>query len=478
MASLKSIFRLPQTWSLRQTSWWRWLALVWILVLVAALGYLAPSYQPRFLLLLLVFAIAGLALIWLLSRWPALGLVLLIPANILVKYGIGTGTQTEINATILLIVLLLGIWLVGMIGQYQTIRLHHSRTNYPLIFFLVVAVLAFINGQLVWFNVPGATFQAQVGGLMVMILSVATFLLAANLIDDIRWLKWMTFLLIAFGAINTVFGLLPYLGRMHSRFFAWGGNGSQFWTWFMALVFSQAWLNRDLARRWKVLLWLVFISSLYLSFILVFDWKSGWMPVMVAIAFIVGLKSWRVGLVFGAVGLVVAPTLLAQLVTSEEYSFLTRLEAWQIVGEIAQVNPLLGLGPANYYWYTPLYTISGYTGLNFNSHNQYIDLIAQVGILGLIFYLWFFYEAARVGLEVRMRTLSGFERAYVYGALGGLVATLFAGLLGDWSLPFIYNVGIVGMRSSILGWLFLGGLVALERLTRQPQESELPVASP
>ena len=35
--------------------------------------------------------------------------------------------------------------------------------------------------------------------------------------------------------------------------------------------------------------------------------------------------------------------------------------------------------------------------------------------------------------------------------------------LGDWLLPFIYNTGLAGYRTSILPWVFMGGLVATEQ---------------
>jgi hypothetical protein len=44
-----------------------------------------------------------------------------------------------------------------------------------------------------------------------------------------------------------------------------------------------------------------------------------------------------------------------------------------------------------------------------------------------------------------------------------MVAT---GMLGDWVLPFVYNIGLAGFRASVLGWLFLGGLVSLEQIAR------------
>jgi hypothetical protein len=38
-------------------------------------------------------------------------------------------------------------------------------------------------------------------------------------------------------------------------------------------------------------------------------------------------------------------------------------------------------------------------------------------------------------------------------------------MLGDWIIPFVYNVGLKGFRASVLGWIFLGGLVVIERVT-------------
>jgi O-antigen ligase len=134
-------------------------------------------------------------------------------------------------------------------------------------------------------------------------------------------------------------------------------------------------------------------------------------------------------------------------------------------------NPILGVGPANYYYYTPQFPILGWY-VRFVSHNNYIDLIAQVGIVGLVAFVWLAFEIGLVVWRLYRSLPSGFAKAYAAGALGGLIATLASGLLGDWIFPFYYNAGLVAFRSSLLAWVFLGGALALNQLRLGQQQSQ------
>ncbi len=147
-----------------------------------------------------------------------------------------------------------------------------------------------------------------------------------------------------------------------------------------------------------------------------------------------------------------------------DQSWFARQQAWQIVLDAAMVNPLLGLGPSNYYFIVQQYNIAGWGGVwnvRFNSHNNYVDIIAQVGFIGLGVFLAFTAVMASVGWKLYRALPDGFARAYAAACLAGLIATLVSGMLGDWFLPFVYNIGLAGMRSSILFWVFMGGLLAL-----------------
>jgi O-antigen ligase len=239
--------------------------------------------------------------------------------------------------------------------------------------------------------------------------------------------------------------------------------GSVFLICLVAIAFSQALYNRDLSVGWRLALGVLVLVTLYINVFVKFADKSGWIPPLVAVAAILGSRSWRSALVVGALVALLAWALAPSVIGTDTYSVDTRFEAWAIMAQIVKVSPIWGLGFSNYYWYTPLYSIRGYS-VNFNSHNNYVDLVAQTGLLGLALFSWFMWELGRWGLRLRNQMRAGFPRAYVYGALGALAGMAVAAMMGDWVLPFFYNVGLNGFRSSMLGWLFLGGLVSLGRI--------------
>jgi O-antigen ligase len=162
------------------------------------------------------------------------------------------------------------------------------------------------------------------------------------------------------------------------------------------MMFSQLLINRDLGWRWRIVLGVGLGIMLYFAVVINYDWKSGFVPTVIAIAFILGM--WFPRLIVAAVLLGLTPlvNLGGEIIESDLYSFETRIEAWEILWEIIKVNPLFGLGPANYYFYTPLFSIRGYN-VSFNSHNQYVDVVAQIGLLGLICLIWFFWEIGKIG---------------------------------------------------------------------------------
>jgi O-antigen ligase len=449
------------------TGWLRLLLVVGLLLLVVALPYLYFRVYVYFRVPIALFILAlivGIAGIIVLLRWRQLGLVILIPAALLVPLQISTGTGSSPNVAMLLVALLLGLWLLELVTGQATLE-PISHVELPLMLFLVASILSLIAGQLPWF--PFAALQAplpaQLGGLSIFVLSAGTFLLFARRVDEMRWLQTITWTFIFLGALFVLGRLLPQVGPYITRLFQHGTyTNSMFWTWLVALATGQALFNRQLSLGWKLALGGVVTMTLYVGYFINGSWASGWFPPLVALAVLLALRSrfLLVALIFSA--LLLAPEFLSDVIARDEYSYSTRIDAWLLVLQMMSTSPILGFGPANYYHYTPLFPIRGYY-VTFNSHSQYLDILAQTGLVGLFFLLWFFVGMGKRAWNLR-ETQDGFSRGYIYGALGGLVGTLVAGTLVDWFLPFIYNIGMSGFRTGILPWLFLGGLISISRL--------------
>src|SRR5436309_3207084 len=82
--------------------------------------------------LLYLAALAGVGALWLFATQPAWGLATLVVATVLIPFGIGTGSETDINVAVLLIGLLGMFWLLEMIIQHE-IRLHPALPIPPLL---------------------------------------------------------------------------------------------------------------------------------------------------------------------------------------------------------------------------------------------------------------------------------------------------------------------------------------------------------
>ena len=434
------------------------------LVVLAVLGagvFLASKASQNRLLLPVALGSA-----YLLLRWPRLALPGLVVSALLVPFAIATGTQSTVNAAVLLAGALIALSVSRMLALHGD-GMAGSRTFLPLLAFCVAAILAFIAGSQPWLVfAEDAPFQTQVAGLAIFLLSAGVYVAAGHQMRDPRWLRLTLWVFLGLGAVYIAGRLVPGAGGIIVRRFQQGADGSVFWVWLAALAASQAAFNRSLHPTWRLGLGALALATFYVGFSQDVTWTSGWLPALIGVLVALWVGSPRLGLV--ATVLIVAfvaidPQLAYNLVMNEnQYSVDTRLAAWAILGKIVETSPVLGLGPANYYWYTPLFPIMGYD-VRFNSHNNYVDIVAQTGLLGLVCFLSFAMAVFIVGVRLRTQVPAGFERAYVSGAVGGLVGMLAAGMLGDWFLPFVYNIGLEGFRASILGWLFLGGLVALEQ---------------
>lgn len=442
------------------------MVLLAVLLLSGALGYRGHSGEMA----IIVAGLFGVGAITIVFRSPTIGIVLVIVTGLVAPLGFETGTNTRVSISLVLVIVMIAQWL-GHALVKRTNPLPASRTVAPLLGFLAIAVLAFGFGQQPWLAfAESAPMRAQLGGLATFLLSGAAFLLAATQLKSGSSLRLVTWVFIGIGGAIALGRFLPELSGVVGQLAPKVLTSSLFWTWLAALAFAQALLNKELKSSARLLLIGVVVAIFFTNAFHTTRWVSGWIPPLIAVLAVTLIAFPKPAMIAGLSSLVLGYSSRQEIVDfvmvgDNPYSLTTRIAAWRIVSEIIRINPVLGLGPANYYWYTPLFPILGYS-VRFSSHNNYVDIVAQTGLLGLSFFLWFVFTVAVVGFKLVKSLPAGFERAYVIGVLGGLTGTLAAGMFGDWMIPFVYNVGLNGLRASLIGWVFLGGLIALEQRSR------------
>jgi hypothetical protein len=210
------------------------------------------------------------------------------------------------------------------------------------------------------------------------------------------------------------------------------------------------------------------------------------MPAVFAITILIILKIARLGLFITFIGgLYLIWSSFGQHFFAGETASLFRPLIWLDVIRIGMRSPIIGLGPAIYmfHWADPTFNSltfqasQTYAWNRFNfappSHNLYVDIFAQAGIIGISIFIWFLVVVAIYGWGLSKSMQPGFHSGYINAVFAGFIAMAISSApFADWLIPFVYNIGIEGFAHSVYSWIFLGTMVALDhRLkenTREP----------
>jgi hypothetical protein len=120
--------------------------------------------------------------------------------------------------------------------------------------------------------------------------------------------------------------------------------------------------------------------------------------------------------------------------------------------------PLLGVGPGNSYVYMLKRSSIG------TPHNQYLNLLVEVGLVGLVCWLWFLVQALRTGLQIYRRARDPEHVTLALGWLGLFAGMVVGSITGDFMVHSIRNGGLELFSGYYLQWVLLGALVSVARL--------------
>lgn len=165
--------------------------------------------------------------------------------------------------------------------------------------------------------------------------------------------------------------------------------------------------------------------------------RGGWVSVF-ALVFFFGL-AWdkRVWLLFLLVPLVLAfyhggvvHRLLSIFSNSEDTSVVMRLEMWESTFYMICDHPILGIGWGAYQYVYPLYNeLIQEAGITiYHAHNMYINIMAETGIVGFVFYMWFFFGTAWYAVRFLKGQHNDFDRCLAMGAAAVVAAITISGI--------------------------------------------------
>ncbi len=421
--------------------------------------------------------VAALVVVILLQH-PVLGLFVLVAAALLLNLEIPTGSEVVLNPATLIVPGLVGIVLLAMFRR-QDVRIGGSRTFLPLALFLLANLISLLIGNALWDPMVPRNDRfivVQIAQWLMYVFSAIVFWLGSYLILSKRWLWGLTASFLVIAGLLAIAYMVPLGNRIILARATIAIVRAPFWMLLAALAGGQLLYNRELSNRWRFFLIVTLAAVSYYSFIVGRASTSNWLAVGCVIVVLISLKWPRLRwlallilLVMAAVGVLV-PTIwnFAGGELEWQLSGGSRLILAERVLDVTWRNPITGLGPAayrNYAAMTPLpYLGAFWNQPRISSHNNYIDIFSHSGVIGLALFFWFVAEMIALILRLRSKYKTGFEAGYITGMLAAGTGALVIMLLADWILPFVYNIGFPGFQASVLVWLFLGGLVALEKM--------------
>lgn len=429
-----------------------------LIVGLVGIGFLTSRIPPE--LVLIAIAVPPVVLLAL-SRLE-FGVLAIVLSAAFVRFSLPTGTQSRIVASLLMTIIFIVVWLVRMLVVNKKLQLKASRANIPLLSFILVTFISYVWSNafrdplvMVWSSWP----FVQIGALAVMVLLPGAFFLASNWLTDLRWIKWLTAIIIAVGILEILRDYLHLpLGFLQVR--------PLFPTWFICLAYSQVLFNRRIPTVLRLLLLVAAGAWLYRVFFVQIAWLSAWLPTMLAVGAISFWRSRWLLVVLLVVALVYVGTnldyLQAAYARESAESGVTRLDAyvhnWRVTGK----HFLFGVGPAGY----AAYYMSYFPSEAMATHSNYLDVLSQTGIVGLLTFLGFFLALALIAWDLLGRAKGRFDftQAFSVGASAGLLGVIVATGLGDWLLPFVYTQTIAGFDYAVYSWVLLGAMVSLHRL--------------
>ena len=381
----------------------------------------------------------GTAVFLLVIIYPVIGLALALLAAPLGAWESATFGSSLLDSGQFFLLLTLAVWLGRGLSR-RRLMIPHTFLHVPLAFFLLVTAVSLLNAPSLPFGLREWLKWAEIALIMLMVVDMgAAPAIRRPAAAQLPITIFLTILLLA-GFAQALIGIWQFgrgdgpehflvLGRFYRAYGTFEQpnpfGGYMNLTALLALGVAVGLLTA-VWRRWRQgqafswrlagTLLVVGVVAVVTSLALIFSWSRGaWLGFVAGVAVLVLFwpkKLWQGALLLAVAGLLffgggragVVPASVTERITSfsqdlrfgdvrgedindANYAILQRLAYWQTAVDMAQENLWLGVGFGNY---EPAY--ADYALLNWpyplgHAHNYYLNLLAEVGVVGLLAYL-------------------------------------------------------------------------------------------
>jgi O-antigen ligase/Tfp pilus assembly protein PilF len=401
-----------------------------------------------------------------------------------------------------LIVLGLMFWGLKIINK-EELKFTSAPLNIPIISFIAICVLS-----LIWSN----SFFVSLKELPLFLAGPLLYFVITNSINDERQINRILDILLLVGGLFGIYGIFQYNGIDFSfwisnigrqQVFGLFGNVNFFAEYLIVPLPIAVSLFFTSRNKFKKILLLIAILAMgtslivtftrgsYLSFgsALIFMFflflisrgkgfiknnKKIFIIILVAIIiitflFVVPTSLNRSGTVISKIK---ERASITQLIN--EFSFGRRTAIYKFTTLMIKDHPLLGSGIGTYKYNTLRYQAEFFAqgenrslyphGFADKAHNEYLQLWAELGIIGLGIFIWLMISYFRFGLKILRKIKDESRQGIIIGLMGAVVEVLVDGIFG---FPLHLPATIV------LFWLALGLTVAVGLLKDEANAPEI-----
>lgn len=416
-------------------------------------------------------------LLFLVPSWAIPFYILVAAPSIVIPLGTGILSRFFVGNLVLALLVVVGFAHTITTRRKAAQPLLPASLLLPLIAVALVGLSSIIYARThpdpgVVYSFPHASVPLTLVNITEMLLLLglpAVLVSIPGLIQTIRGVKWIIWAFVGLGmlyAFGTIFagplGLYSdevILGNRRPQVF--GATSSilgMLLVFFACIGLSQALYAR--ARAASLCWWLFTITS-SIAVIMSFG-RQSWIALVLSGLVIIGLRTRNLLvllLVPGFLLLLLIPG-VSEFFNPQEVYGIDRLIMWQDALAIWQRHLYFGVGAGNYQFFDIAYGID----VGGVAHNQFLEVLAEMGIQGLLCLLWSLAATGRFALQRFNAATTALGKAIALAYLGYYTAYVFGGFFGDFFLPSVAGAGgTMALAWVSYHWLLLGLVLTIPR---------------